>query len=85
MYEYIEESQTKAMDNWKDTNDLYDIEEIAEDFLPSLSVPITLMRSLTNEQIHEQSNSNNDNIIQGRPSSVESNNTVSEAIPALES
>ena len=61
MYEYIEESQTKAMDNWEDTNDLYDIEEIAEDFLQSLSVPHHAnAKSLTNEQIHEQSNSNND-------------------------
>ena len=33
MYEYIEESQIAAMDEWEDilTNDFYDIEENVED------------------------------------------------------
>ena len=41
MYEYIEETQTTAMDNWEHTltNDLYDIEDTVEDFLQYLSVP----------------------------------------------
>jgi hypothetical protein len=40
--------------------------------------------SLTNEQIYEQSNTNSNNVIEAGGSSVESNNTVPDEIPALE-
>ena len=87
MYEYVEESQVQAMDNWEDilTNEFYDIEENVEEFLQSFSVPKHAnATSLTNEQIYEQSNTNSNNVIEAGGSSVESNNSVPDEIPALE-
>ena len=73
MYEFADESQISAMDNWEDIliKDFYDIEENVEDFLKSLSVsqPANAM-SPTSEQIIEQSNSSNENLAAG-VSSVE--------------
>ena len=58
MYEYVDESQFTAMDDWEDvlTNDLYDIEENIETFLQSLSEQeLANTMSLSKEQISEQS------------------------------
>ena len=56
MYEYVGESQTSTMDEWEDilTNDVYDIEEMVEAFLLSLSVSEHANpMSSTSEQILE--------------------------------
>ncbi|CAB4040970.1 WDFY family member 4, partial [Paramuricea clavata] len=56
MYEYVGESQTSTMDEWEDilTNDVYDIEEMVETFLLSLSVSEHANpMSSTSEQILE--------------------------------
>ena len=81
MYEYVDESQISAMDDWEDvlTNDFYDVEETVENFLQSISEPEPASAMpLTSEQTSEQSITNNS------PSSVDAggssegiNNTAS--------
>ena len=48
MYEFIEESQIEAMDNWEDVlfNDLYEIEERVEVFLQTLCAP-TVVKAMS--------------------------------------
>ena len=57
-YEYVDESHTQTMDEWEDilTNDIYDIEEMVEDFIQPLATPQHANpMSLNNEQTYEQS------------------------------
>ncbi len=80
MYEYADESQIPAMDDWEDvlTNDLYDVEEMVENFLQSISEPKPAnTMSLTSEQTSEQSSTeNSSSSIDAGGSNEEINNTA---------
>ena len=80
MYEYVDESQISAMDDWEDvlTNDFYDVEETVENFLQSISEPKPAnTMSLTSEQTSEQSMTNNSaSSVDAGGSSEEINNTA---------
>ena len=80
MYEYVDESQISTMDDWEDvlTNDFYDVEEMVENFLQSISEPKPAnTMSLTSEQTSEQSMTNNKaSSVDAGGSSEEVNNTA---------
>ena len=79
MYEYVDESQIFAMDDWEDvlTNDFYDVEETVENFLQSISEPKPAnTMSLTSEQTSEQSMTNNSASSVDAGGSEEINNTA---------
>lgn len=64
MYKYADETQTLMMDEWDDllTNDLYDVKEMVENYLQSLSVSVHAnTTSSNNEQIQEQTEQSNSN------------------------